>query len=99
MDGQLAEQHCFESSSATFHGQQWVEVDIVVRGGRAISHVVQGETVLAYSAPEIGGGVVSGFDPAAKVDGRALTSGWIALQSESHPVQFRRVWIREIAPR
>ena len=97
MNGQRAEQHCFESTSATYHGPQWVEVDIVVRGGRSIAHVIEGDTVMAYSAPEIGGGVVSGFDPAAKVDGRALTSGWIALQSESHPVQFRRVWIHEIA--
>jgi len=99
MDGQLVEQHCVESASPTFHGSEWVEVDIVVRGGRAIAHVVQGDTVLAYAAPEIGGGVVSGFEPSAKVDGRPLTSGWIALQSESHPVQFRRVWIREIGMR
>jgi hypothetical protein len=99
MDGQLVEQHCVESSSPTFPGEGWVEVEIVVRGGRTIAHVMQGDTVLAYAAPEIGGGVVSGFEPSAKVDGRPLTSGWIALQSESHPVQFRHVWIREIGMR
>lgn len=99
MGSERVEQHCVESTSPTFDGSQWVEVEIVVRGGRSIAHVVRGDTVLAYSEPEIGGGVVSGFDPAAKVDGRALTSGWIALQSESHPVQFRHVWIREVTAR
>ena len=31
------------------------------------------------------------FDPAFKVDGQSLTEGFIALQSESHPVEFRKV--------
>jgi hypothetical protein len=44
----------------------------------------------------IGGGVVDGFDPAVKQDGRPLTGGFIALQSESHPVQFRQVRIRRL---
>jgi hypothetical protein len=26
-----------------------------------------------------------------KVDGKMLESGWISLQSESHPVEFRKV--------
>ena len=45
----------------------------------------------------MGGSVVAGVAPGAKVDGTALDRGWIALQSESHPVQFRGVWIRELA--
>jgi hypothetical protein len=57
---------------------------------------VNGQTVLTYARPTIGGGVVSGFDPAAKRDGAPLTGGYIALQSESHPIQFRRVLVREL---
>ena len=39
----------------------------------------------------IGGGVANGFDPAIKKDGTVLEDGYIALQSESQPVEFRRV--------
>jgi hypothetical protein len=35
--------------------------------------------------------VVSGYDSAFKVDGTPLTEGYISLQSESHPVEFRKV--------
>ena len=55
---------------------------------------MDGDTVLAYTDPVIGGGSVDGHDPAVKRDGEALTSGWLALQSESHPIQFRTVRIR-----
>jgi len=96
MDGALTETHCIESSSPTFHDDRWVTVDVWVRGAGSIVHVVEGDTVLAYARPVIGGGVVDGFDPAYKVDGAVLAGGYIALQSESHPVQFRRVLIQEL---
>jgi hypothetical protein len=47
--------------------------------------------VLEYERPTIGGGVVNDFDPAVKKDGVVLSEGYIALQSESHPIEFRRV--------
>lgn len=96
MDGALVEQHCVESSSATYHGEEWVTVEVVVRGGESLTHIVNGDTVLAYTRPVVGGGVVNGFDPAIKQDGAPLSGGYIALQSESHPIQFRRVLLRSI---
>lgn len=98
IDGARATTHCIESASATYHGEEWVTVDLVVRGDRMIAHVVEGDTVMAFTRPEIGGGVVSGYDPAVKLDGTPITRGWIALQSESHPIQFRRVLLREVDP-
>lgn len=56
-----------------------------------IRHIVDGTPVLEYSKPRIGGGVVNDFDPAQKIDGKVLTEGFIALQSESHPIEFRKV--------
>lgn len=94
MDGALVEAHCVESTSPTFPGHAWVTVELVVRGGDRIAHLVHGDTVIAYGAPVVGGGVVSGFLPDAKVDGTRLDRGWIAVQSESHPVQFRNIRIR-----
>jgi len=98
MDGELVEAHCVDSSSDSYHGDRWVTVELVVRGHEEIRHVVEGDTVLSYRRPVVGGGTVNDFDPAAKRDGTALDGGWIALQSESHPLQFRGVWIREIEP-
>ncbi|PYQ17341.1 MAG: hypothetical protein DMF80_01185 [Acidobacteria bacterium] len=79
------------SSSKTFDGDQWVRVEVEVHGGGEIVHKVNGETVLRYEKPQIGGGNVAGYDPAIKRDGEMLTGGSISLQAESHPVEFREV--------
>jgi hypothetical protein len=98
IDGVFTEAHCINSTSNTYPGDQWVTVDLWVRGHESIVHAVNGDTVLAYEHPVVGGGVVSGFDPDAKPDGAELSRGYIALQSESHPVQFRQVLLRELDP-
>lgn len=96
MEGRLVEEHCLESSSPTFHGEEWVTVELVVRGDESIVHLVNGDTVITYERPVVGGGVVNGFDPGAKRDGEPLGRGYIALQSESHPIQFRRVLLQRL---
>jgi len=97
MNGQLETRHCVNSSSKTLDGDQWVRVEIEVHGGGAIVHRVNGETVLQYEKPQIGGGNVAGHDPALKKDGELLTSGSISLQAESHPVEFRKVELLNLA--
>lgn len=98
IDGQRAAAHCINSRSATYDGDGWVRVEAIVLGDSLIKHIVNGDTVLTYTAPRVGGGVVNGFDPAVKVDGTPLRSGYIALQSEGHPIEFRRVELR-VLPR
>ncbi|MEQ8417139.1 MAG: DUF1080 domain-containing protein [Imperialibacter sp.] len=83
--------HCINSTSPTFDGEVWVRVETLVLGDSLIRHYVNGMNVLEYTRPQVGGGVVNRFDPAAKQDGMPLTEGWISLQSESHPIQFRKV--------
>jgi hypothetical protein len=83
--------HCLQSRSATFDGDQWLRAEVIVLGSASITHIVNGETVLEYSLPQYGGGDVANFDPARKPDGQLLESGYLALQSESHPVEFRKV--------
>lgn len=99
IDGQQARAHCVNSRSATFDGDQWVRVEAIVLRDSIIKHVVNGDTVMTYTNPRIGGGVVNGYNPAVKIDGRALSSGWIALQSEGHPIEFRRVDLRVLRHR
>ncbi|MBT4521016.1 MAG: DUF1080 domain-containing protein [Halieaceae bacterium] len=91
MKGVLTTDHCIESHSKTYSGNQWVHIDIVVLGDQFIEHRVNGQRVMHYARPQVGGGVVSGFLNAEKQDGRALNTGYISLQSESHPIQFRKV--------
>lgn len=91
MDGKLVTTHCLKSRSKTYHGEQWVRVEVLVLGDSLIKHIVNGDTVFEYAKPQIGGGVVNNFDPAVKQDGKPLTNGYIALQSESHPIDFRKV--------
>jgi len=97
MNGKLETTHCVNSSSKTYDGDQWVRAEIEVHGGGEIVHRVNGETVLRYEQPQIGGGAVSGHDPAVKKDGQILTSGTLSLQAESHPVEFRKVELLNLA--
>jgi len=98
LNGELFTNHCIDSKSKTYHGDQWVHVDILVLGDSIIKHIVEGDTVLVYEKPQIGDGVVSGYDPKEKTDGKLLKEGTISLQSESHPVEFRKVDLFDLAP-
>lgn len=93
MDGELVTAHCVQSSSKTYHGDDWVRAEIIVLGDSLISHLLDGEEVLSYTHPQVGGGNVDQFDPDMKIDGQPLTDGYISLQSESHPIDFRKVEI------
>ncbi len=83
--------HCINSSSETYHGDQWVTANFIVLGSKEIHHLVGTDTVFSYFRPQIGGGNVSPVDSLVKVDGKLLDGGFISLQSESHPVDFRKV--------
>ncbi|SMO75026.1 3-keto-disaccharide hydrolase [Gracilimonas mengyeensis] len=95
-DGALDPRHCIESSSATHKLDEWVEADLIVYGDSLVIHKINGEKVLEYTKPQIGGGVVDGFDPQLKVDGTPLTEGYIALQAEGQGVEFRNIRIKEL---
>jgi hypothetical protein len=91
MNGKLFTNHCINSSSKTYHGDQWVRVELLVLGDSVIKHIIDKTIVLEYEKPQIGGGNVASYDPAVKKDGVLLKEGYISLQSESHPVEFRKV--------
>jgi hypothetical protein len=96
-NGTMIPGHCLNSTSETYRGDQWVRAEFEVNGS-SIKHIIDGKVVLEYQQTQIGGGQVTHFDPAAKKDGTALTEGYISLQSESHPIEFRKVEIAEIRP-
>lgn len=95
--GKIAASHCLNSTSKTYPADQWVKGELIVYGDSLIQHVIEGEVVLEYSKPQIGGGAANGYDPKMKVDGKLLSEGFIALQSEGQPVDFRNIYIKDLS--
>lgn len=95
-EGRIDPRHCIPSSSKTYYGDQWVRAEAIVLGDSLITHIINGKEVLQYTQPQIGGGVVNRFDPEIKQDGKLLKEGFIALQSEAQPIDFRKVSLRNL---
>lgn len=93
MDGTLFTPHCVNSNSKTYDGDQWVTAEILVLGDSLIRHFVNGEEVISYQKPQLGGGSVSGLEVSLGTDGTLLTGGTISLQSESFPIEFKDIEI------
>ena len=86
-----------EALIGIYNGDQWVQVEILVMNDSIISHYINGERVLTYSKPRIGGGNVDIPNELLEPQqGTALKKGTISLQSESHPVEFRNIEILEL---
>jgi len=97
--------HCISSSSKTYHGDQWVRVEAVVLGNEYVAHIVEQDTVIVYKNPQIGGALISkdqngedwdrmgvtNKDQWIAADGKQLSEGYIALQAESHPIDFKNI--------
>jgi hypothetical protein len=98
MNNKLITAHCINSTSKTYNGDQWVHAEVLVLGDSIVKHIVEKDTVLVYEKPQIGGGNVGGNDPALMQNGKLLSEGYIALQSESHPVEYRKVELFDLAP-
>jgi len=88
--------HCLNSTSKTFDKDEWVTAELIVYNDSLITHIINGDTVLQYSKPTIGGGIVEGNDPAIWKPGTPLKSGYIGLQSEGQPIDFRNIVIRKL---
>jgi hypothetical protein len=91
MDGQLVTKHCTNSRARTFDGDGWVTVEIEVDGGRSIKHLNDGQVVLEYSQPQLDDKDPDARALLSKRPDKQLHEGYIYLQAESHPVEFRRV--------
>jgi len=92
----MYESHCLNSTSKTYDKDEWVRAELIVLGDSLITHIINGDTVLQYSKPSMGGGVVQGYDSTIWQVGKPLTSGYIALQSEGQPIDFRNIELKEL---
>ena len=94
MNGQLTLDHCINSSSENFYGEDWITAEVEVRGNEVIHHIVNGDTVLTYNQPQLDERDAT-FAKLIELNGgdKMLSKGTISLQSEGHPIDFRKVEI------
>lgn len=95
--GKIDPRHCINSTSKTFENEQWITAELIVRGDSLVTHMINGETVLEYTQPQIGGGVANRYNPTLKIDGKLLKSGFIALQSEGQEIDFRHIELLDLS--
>lgn len=88
IEGAQVTKHCIKSSSRTFRGDQWVDVEIEVKGDESIKHWINGELVMSYSAT-----VLDEQSEHLKplYGGIRMQSGYIAIQAENSTVQFKSI--------
>lgn len=78
--------HCISSNFRTFHGDQWVVFELVVYGDSIAHHIINGDTVMTYKNIRL------------EESGVPLSKGFIALQAESHPTEFRKIELLNLKP-
>ena len=93
MDGKLVTQHCISSRSQTYHGDQWVKAEVEVHGNGVIKHYINDRLVLEYEQPQLDERDADARKLIEKGENVMLSEGYISLQSESHPVEFRKIEI------
>ncbi|CAH1000336.1 hypothetical protein LEM8419_01489 [Neolewinella maritima] len=104
--------HCISSTSKTYDGDSWIRAEAIVRGGGQMDFLIEGDTVLQFTRPQIGGGFIyrsreqadwqaAGIHSSRQEwldrDGELLTRGYIALQAESHGIDFRRIELLDLS--
>ncbi|WP_400076649.1 DUF1080 domain-containing protein [Winogradskyella sp. R77965] len=95
IDNRLVTEHCIPSTSQTFLDDQWIHVELEVYNDSIIKHFINGEKVMEYTKP-IYGGEYSTSNWESKA-GEPVKSGYISLQSESHPIEFKNIEILELS--
>ena len=95
MDGLQITEHCITANCKTYYGEEWITVEVIVNND-SIKHYIDGKLVISYSKPTIGGQFLDSTSKEIQSkEGLPLTSGYISLQSESHPIEFKNIEIIE----
>ncbi|MGZ0015296.1 3-keto-disaccharide hydrolase [Yeosuana sp. AK3] len=84
-------EHCIPSSGPTFYGDEWIDLEIEAHHDSLIIHRINGKDVIKYSKPIFGGEFNTNFQ-----EGNPVKGGYISLQSESHPIEFKNIKLLEL---
>lgn len=97
IDGKPDPRHCIPAAGVPLPAGRWTAAELEVLPNGEITHRIDGKVVLRYADPEL--------DPddadaklviAAAGGGLKLDRGYIALQGEGHPVEFRKIELQPI---
>ena len=91
MSEKLHTAHCTNSTSKTYHGDQWVRAEVLVLKDSIVKHIVEGDTVIVYEKPQYDGNDKWVKHGGLNAGGTNQAKEPYRLQSESHPVEFRKV--------
>jgi hypothetical protein len=92
IDGQRDPRHCVNSTSPLIPLGRWVKVELEVLPDGKVTHFIDGQPVMRYEAAELDPEDADAMPLIAAAGGElALNGGYIALQSEGHPVEFRNI--------
>tara|TARA_B100000131_G_scaffold50685_1_gene45318 strand:+ start:459 stop:1355 length:897 start_codon:yes stop_codon:yes gene_type:complete len=92
--------HCISSNSKTYDGDGWIHVEAIILGDQSITHIVEKDTVLVYEKPQITTSYldddwdrygVTSKDYWKNISGKLLSEGYIAIQAESHAIDFKNI--------
>ncbi len=83
--------HCVNSTSKTYHGDQWVTAEVLVLGDSLIQHIMEGEVVMEYSHPTADSRNVSGDLGSIPENGTPIKDGYISIQAETAPIDFKSI--------
>jgi Domain of Unknown Function (DUF1080) len=95
-NGKLHLPHCTNSKSKTYHGDQWVTMEVEVHGGGSVKQKINGEVVLEFEQPQLDPRDADAKKLVKDPKDLIVKEGYISLQAESHPVEFRKVEVLEL---
>tara|TARA_B100000575_G_scaffold57829_1_gene43649 strand:+ start:5704 stop:6489 length:786 start_codon:yes stop_codon:yes gene_type:complete len=91
--GETAPNHCMRSKAIKYPKNEWVGVDIIVYNDSIIHHIIGKDTVMTYTNIRYANDEYYSENFKDMI-GKPLSEGYIALQSEGHPVKFRNIMIK-----
>lgn len=101
LDGKRQAEHCSTSSGPTIPNGTWTSLELEVRPNGQVTERINGQVVHRYADIEL-----DPNDPMAAADARRLIAerdgllavkrGYIALQSEGHPIAFKDIEVQEL---
>jgi hypothetical protein len=96
IDGVMAKDHCTTSTGPTIPNGTWTRLELEVRPDGEVFQRINGAVVMHYARVEL-----DPRDPDAKplIAARggvlALTDGYVSLQSEGHPIEFKDIEVQD----
>lgn len=91
MNDRLITEHCTNSDYPAIKDTTWVKMELEVHGSDKIIHKINGKVVMEYSKPQYDDTDEFARELMEKGYPRIISEGYIALQAEGHPVEFKNI--------